>query len=98
MDRLRKVINELSEEVDERIAEFTWREALRPRNWRLVISLKLQVFLNRRYGLDRMVEQANRARWFHWFNPFTWSWLLPTSLYLLATRHDTSSRRRSRLS
>ena len=95
MFRLRKAVNELSEEVDERIAKFTWREAIRPDNWKLMLSLKVQVFLSRRYGLDRMVEQANRVRWFQWLNPFNWGWLLPTSAYLLATRRDKLNWRRS---
>ena len=97
MDQLKEAINKLSEEVDERMVEFRWREAIRPRVWRLVICLKLQVFLNRRYGLARMVEQAGRLRWFHWFNPVSWSWLLPTALYLLARRSDALNRRRSGL-
>ena len=95
MDELRKAINELSEQVDERIARFAWREAIKPQTWKLMASLKLQASLNRRYGLGHLLDQVARLRWFHWLNPFSWKWVLPTSLYLLATRGDTASRLRS---
>ena len=44
MKELRKAINELSEVVDERIAVFTWRELVKPRNWHMLITGTISPF------------------------------------------------------
>lgn len=92
MEKLKTEIDKLSEVVDERIATFTWRESIRPKKWRLILRSKVRVYLNRRYGLGRMVEQVNIIRPIKWFNPLNWGWLIPTKVYSMASGRTQRSR------
>ena len=92
MKKLKAEIDKLSEAVDERIAAFTWRESIRPTKWKLILRSKVRVYLNRRYGLGRMVEQVNIMRPIKWFNPLNWRWLIPTKVYAMASGRTQRSR------
>lgn len=91
MEKLIKELNFLSEVVDEKIAKFSFREIIRPRLWRLILSLKVRAWLNRKYGMGVMLEQKNRSRWFHWLDLRNWKWLLPTAVYRLGALKKTKS-------
>ena len=92
MERLKQEIDKLSEVVDERIAVFSWRESIRPKNWKLIFRSKVRVYLNRRYGLGRMAEQVDEMTLIKWIKPSNWAWLIPTKIYSLASGRTQRSR------